>query len=231
MDLNRLQDNINDLRPRNHLYLASGAASLAAGFAFDTTQFPDGYHQLTAVAYEGTSVRTQTRVSRTVRIQNTALAATFTPLLAGTNTTLDAPLQFAIAANATNISRIELFSTGGSVGVVSNQSSVVMTAPSTLLGLGLHPFYAVVTDSLGHKYQTQTVWIRLVPSFKLSITLSPLALSWPATPGQSYDVFSTTNLAVPFQFVGSILATNTPAQWGVSNVDNSPVFYRVRYRP
>ncbi len=110
---NLLQDNLTDLRPRNHLYVSSGAASLPVSFVLDTTRFPDGYHQLTAVAYEGTSVRTQTRISRNVRIQNTSLTATFTPLLAGTNATLDMPLQFAVTASATNISRIELFSTGG----------------------------------------------------------------------------------------------------------------------
>ena len=73
---NLLQDNLTDLRPRNHLYVSSGAASLPVSFVLDTTRFPDGFHQLTAVAYEGTSVRTQTRISRTVRIQNTALTAT-----------------------------------------------------------------------------------------------------------------------------------------------------------
>src|SRR5208337_2907418 len=124
---------------------------------------PDGFHQLTAVAYEGTSVRTQTRVSRTVRVQNTALTASFTALLAGTNATLDFPLQFSITASAGNIARIELFSTGGSIGVVSNQSSAVLTVPSATLGLGLHPFCALVTDTTGNRYQTQTVGVRLVP--------------------------------------------------------------------
>src|SRR5208283_2366996 len=92
---NFFEDNLTDLRPRNHLYCSSGAASLPIGFVLDTTQIPDGYHQLTAVAYEGTSVRTQTRISRNVQIQNTSLVATFAPLLAGTNVTLNMPLQFA----------------------------------------------------------------------------------------------------------------------------------------
>ncbi len=226
-----LQDNINDLRPRNHLYLSSGAASLAVNYPFDTTQIADGFHQLTAVAYEGTSVRTQTRVTRTVRIQNTSLSATFTPLLNGTNATLDMPLQFSIAASATNIARIELFSTGGSIGVVSNQSSVVITAPSALLSLGLHPFYAVVTDTNGKQYQTQTLSIRLIPSFKLSIVGSPAALSWSATSGQFYNVLATTNLGSPFQLTGVVQASNSVAQWPFSPTNPAPVFYRVQVRP
>ena len=53
---NPLADNVNDLRPRNHLYVSSGLNSPAVNFACDTTQWPDGWHQLTAIAYEGTSV-------------------------------------------------------------------------------------------------------------------------------------------------------------------------------
>ncbi len=37
---NRLQDNLTDLRPRNHFYVSSGAASLPASFVLDTTPLP-----------------------------------------------------------------------------------------------------------------------------------------------------------------------------------------------
>ena len=228
---NPLQDNLTDLRPRNHLYVSSGAASLPVSFVLDTTRLPDGFHQLTAVACEGTSVRTQTRVSRSVRVQNTALTASFAPLLVGTNTTLDVPLQFTVTANAPNISRIELFSTGGSLGVVSNQSSAVFTAPSAALGLGLHPFYALVTDTSGNQYQTETDWIRLIPSFKLSISSVPLALSWPATTGVPYTVLATTNLDSPFQTVTSIVASSTLVQWPIPTPAGAASFYRVSLSP
>jgi len=226
-----LQDNLTDLRPRNHLYVSSGTASLATAWALDTTRFPDGFHQLTAVAYEGTSVRTQTRASRNVRIQNTALTATLTLLLAGTNATLDVPLQFTVTASPTNIARIELFSTGGSVGVSSNRASVVFTVASAALGLGLHPFYALVTDTAGHQYQTQTDWIRLIPPLLLSISNPPLTLSWPAIPGQGFDVLATTNLASPFQRVTSLVASSTVIQWPIPTPASTVSFYRVRLSP
>ena len=228
---NFLQDNLTDLRPRNHLYISSGAASLPANWVLDTTRFPDGFHQLTAVAFEGTSVRTQTRISRKVRFQNTALTATLTPLVAGTSATLDLPLQFTVTANANNIARIELFSTGGSVGVSSNQASVVFTVPSPALGLGLHPFYALVTDTDGNQYQTQTDWVRLVPSFQLSISRPPLTLSWSTIPGQGYDVLATTNLASPFQTVTSLLASSTVIQWPIPTPAATAGYYRVRLSP
>src|ERR1035437_539034 len=57
---NLLQDNLTDLHPRNHLYVSSGATALPVSFVLDTTRFPDGFHQLTAVASAGTSVRNPT---------------------------------------------------------------------------------------------------------------------------------------------------------------------------
>lgn len=228
---NRLEDNLSDLQPRNHLYVSSGATLLPVNFVLDTTQLPDGFHELAAVAYEGTSVRTQTRVSRTVQIQNTALTASLTPLLAGTNATLEMPLQFAVAANTTNISQIELFSTGGSVGAVSNQPAAVFSVASASLGLGLHPFYALATDSLGNRYRTGTAWIRLIPSIQLSITGPPLTLTWQAIPGRQYDILATTNLSAAFQSVASVVASNSIAQWPVSAPDGAVSFYRVLLTP
>jgi hypothetical protein len=228
---NFLQDNLTDLRPRNHLYISSGLTSLPVSFALDTTRFPDGYHQLTAVACEGTSVRTQTRISRNVQIQNTSLSATFAPLLAGTNVTLNMPLQFAVTAGATNISSIELFSTGGSISVISNQSSTVFTVPLASLGLGSHPFYAVVTDTSGNRYQTPTDWIRVIPSFTLSISGAPLKLSWQAIPGVGYDILTTTNLSTAFQTVTSLVASNTVMQWPIPASSVAASFYRVRSSP
>ena len=227
---NPLADNVTDLRPRNHLYLSSGANSLAVNFACDTTQLPDGYHQLTAVAYEGTSVATQTRVTRNVRIQNTSLTATLAALPTGTNVTLDQQLQFTVTANATNIARIELFSTGGSVGVATNQAAAVFSLSAAYLGLGLHPFYALVTDQAGHRYQTQTVWYRIIPAITLTLAGTPPVLSWPAIPGRQYDLQSTTNLANGFQTVTTIAATNSVIQWPITTT-GSAAFYRVQLDP
>ena len=228
---NSLEDNLTDLRPRNHLYVSSGAASLPVSFVFDTTRVADGFHELTAVAYEGNSVRTQTRISRNVQVRNTALTATLTPPLAGTNATLDMPLQFAVTANATNIASIQLFSTGGLLGTVSNQSAAVFLAPSATLWLGAHPFYAVVTDTLGHQYRTQTQWIRIVPSISLSLSEAPLTLSWPAIAGLDYEIQATTNLATPFAPVASVTASGSIAQWAVAASGGPTAFYRVRLKP
>ena len=227
---NPLADNLNDLRPRNHLYLSSGADLLTVSFACDTAKMPEGYHQLTAIACEGTSVATQTRMVRNVRIQNTSLTATLAALPAGTNATLDQQLQFTVTANTTNIARVELFSTGGSVGAATNQAAAVFGVSAAFLGLGLHPFYALVADQTGHRYQTQTIWYRVFPTITLTLTGTPPMLTWPAVPGRQYDVQSTTNLASGFQTVTAIIATNSIIQWPV-NTTGSAGFYRVQLNP
>jgi uncharacterized protein (TIGR03790 family) len=223
---NTLDDNVRDLQPRAHVYLSSGAASLPVQFTIDTTRFADGFHDLTAVAYEGTSIRTQTRVEQTMQFHNTALSATFAALPATTN----GDLPFAIAANATNIPQIELFSTGGPVAVATNQAAAELAAPAATLGVGLHPFYAVVTDANGHQYQTSTIWEQL-PALQLSVIGPPLALSWPAIAGRQYNILATTNLIGAFQSVGTVLATNAVAQWTIAAPPTGVVFYRVSVVP
>src|ERR1017187_5294602 len=111
----KLDQNVGDLQPRNHLYLTAGATNLPFTFAFNTTTQADGSHELTAVAYEGSHVRTQKRIAQTVRVQNTSLSVAFTTLLGDTNIALEVTLQFCVVANTNNISKIELFSTGGSL--------------------------------------------------------------------------------------------------------------------
>lgn len=228
--LNPLTDNRTDLRPRNHLYLSAGKNYLVANVACDTTQMPDGFHQLTAVAYEGTSVATQTRIMRNVWIQNTSLAATLAALPIGSNATLDQQLQFSVTANTTNISRIELFSTGGSVGAATNQAAATFALAAAQLGLGLHPFYALITDQSDHRYQTQPDWIRIIPTISITLAGTPPTLAWSALPGREYDLQSTTNLTATFQTVATLAATNSMIQWPLAPTVGAG-FYRVRLDP
>ena len=212
-----LDSNLPDLYPRNHLYVTAGLTNLPLTFAFNTTTQADGYHELTAVVYEGSHVRTQKRIAQTVRIQNSALSAAFTTLFGGSNTLVGAPLQFSVVAN-TNTTKIELFSTGGSV-------------VGTNLDLGLHPFYAVVTASSGKQYRTETKWIRLVNTeapFPVSLTAPPPVLTWPATVGRSYDILTTTNLTSAFQLSATVAPTNSAALWADTNSAAPRRFYRVR---
>jgi hypothetical protein len=157
-----LTQNLSDLQPRNHLYVTAGASSLALNFPLDTTTLADGYHELTAVAYEGSDTRTQTRATVPVRIQNSSLSATLTLL----DLTNPAPVQgtyhIQAVANTNTVSLITLFSTGGALGAVTNQSTATFPVAGTNLWAGLHPFYAIVKTSGGLEYRTRTAWVQLV---------------------------------------------------------------------
>ena len=170
-------------------------------------QLADGCHQLTAVAYEGTSVATQTRISRNIVVKNTALTASLYSLPVGTNATLSQSLQFTVTANSTNLASIELFGTGGCQGVVTNQAGAVFTVPAAWFGQGLHPFYAVVSDQSGNRFQTATSWYDILPPITLTLSGTPLTLAWQAVPQRQYDVLFSTNLSAGFQTVATITAT------------------------
>jgi len=223
--------NLNDLQPRNHLYVTAGRTNLALTFALNSAALADGWHELAAVAYEGTHVRTQTRLAQTVRLTNSPLAAVFTTLVGDALTAVEATLQFSIAANTPAVSQIELFSTGGSLGRIAGQPTAIFSVPGTNLDLGLHPFYAVVTRTDGRQYRTETKWIRLVGPenpFPLAITASGPAVMWTATAGRSYDILTATNLTGPFQFYQRLTPANSAGHWIETNAVPSPRFYRVR---
>ncbi|HLH53888.1 MAG TPA: TIGR03790 family protein [Verrucomicrobiae bacterium] len=222
-----LQDNVSDLRPRDHLYVYAGLPQVSVSPNLDTTHLADGFHDLTLVAYEGTSVKTQTRITRTVQIQNSSLFATLKPRLSGAQVPLNGSLVIDVNAGTNAVSSIELFSTGGCLGVVSNQPSASFQVSTDFLGQGLHPFYAMVTDTSGHRFKTQTTSIRIVAPLALAISTQPLALSWPSIPGATYDVLGSTHVDSGFQKVASIAATNSVTSWPI--VQNAAqMFYRLQ---
>ena len=230
---NTLDANVTDLQPRGHLYVTAGLTNLPLAFNFNTLTQVDGFHELTAVTYEGSHVHTQNRIAQTVRIQNSSLGAVFTTVVGGSNTALGVTLQFSVVANTNTISKIELFSTGGSLTNVTGQPNAIFSIAGTNLGPGLHPFYAVVTATSGKQYQTETKWIRLVTTgatvaFSLAITNQPPTLLWPAIAGQSYDILSTTNLLNAFQLRDTVVPSNSTARWVETNSSAAQRFYRIR---
>jgi hypothetical protein len=226
-----LEDNLEDLQPRNHLYVTAGITNLALAFALDTTLLQDGYHELSTVCYEGTHVRTQKRVSRNIQIQNTALAANLTPLLDGTNIAVEATLNLSVTANTGAIARIDLFSTGGLYASVFGQSNAIFAVPCVNLGAGVHPFSAVVTDQDGHQYRTQSRWISVVgpeAPFDIQIAGPPVMLQWPTTFGRSYEILGAPSMTASFDLQAGLTATNSIARWAETNLDISQRYYRVR---
>jgi uncharacterized protein (TIGR03790 family) len=158
-----LTQNLSNLEPRNHLYVTAGSARLALTFPLVTTNLADGFHQLTAVAYEGSDVRTETQVTVPVQIQNTSLSATMTLLDLTNLAPSEGIYHIQVTANTNTVNLITLYSTGGALGAVTNESSAVFPVTGTNLWAGLHPFYAIVQTTDGLAYRTQTQSITLGP--------------------------------------------------------------------
>jgi hypothetical protein len=219
-----------DMFPRQHLYVTAGLTNLAMTFGFNTTTQANGYHDLMAVAYEGSHVRTQKRASAPVRIQNAGLSATLAVLYGGTNTALGTTLQFQVTATGGTVSRTELFSTGGSLGVVSNSASASFAVPTANLGIGRHPFYAVVTPVSGTAFRTETTWLRIIgpePPFSLTALAEPARLTWPATVGRNYQMWSGPTPITITNLRASLIATNSPLVWLEPETNAPGRFYRV----
>ena len=161
-----------------------------------------------------------------MQFRNTALSAAFTALAAAAN----GDLQFAIAANAANIALIELFSTGGCVAAATNQPAAELAAPAATLGVGLHPFYAVVTDAGGQQYQTPTVWEQ-VPALQLSLIGPPQTLAWPAIAGRQYRDFGRQQRRRRFQSRRHVPRHQRAAQWTIPAPPAGAMFYRVSVCP
>jgi len=155
-----LTDNLSDLLARNHLYVTAGATKLALAFPLDTTSIADGFHELTAVAYEGSHVRTQTRSTIPVRIQNSSLSGGLT-LLTGASVLLNGTFQGQVTANTNTVTLTRLYSTGGLLASVTNQPSTIFAIKGSSLGAGLHPLFALLQTSDGLQYRTATSWLRV----------------------------------------------------------------------
>ncbi len=156
-----LLDNLSDLQPRNHLYVTAGATNLTVNFTLNTSALADGFHELTAVAYEGNHVRAQTRITLPVRVQNSTLSASLVLLDLPATAPVLGTYHLQVSASPTNISNITLFSTGGALGTSSNQASTTFTVNGATLGAGLHPFYAIVRTPTGLQYRTAIQSVRL----------------------------------------------------------------------
>jgi len=158
-----LTQNLSDLQPRNHLYVTSGTTDLGLTFPLDTTALADGYHDLTAVAYEGSNVRTESKVTLPVVVQNGPLSATLTVLDLTNQIPVQGACHLQVTANTNTVSLITLFSTGGAVATATNASTAIFEVDGTNLWAGLHPFYALVETADGLKYRTQTQCVRFTP--------------------------------------------------------------------
>jgi uncharacterized protein (TIGR03790 family) len=229
-----MDDNVSDLRPRNCLFLTAGATTLPVRSTIDTTALADGYHEIEIVARQGDSVETQTRAFRRVRVANTGLSAVFTSNVGETNSSLLRELQFSVYATGRSIAQIDLHTTGGLIRRATNQNAAVFTVPGAVLGIGLHPFFALVTAEDGSQYRTETLSVRLTalePDFPITISGTPPELHWPAIPGETYQILGAPIPTATFSPVTNLVASNSSGRWPLPPGFGNAMFYIIRSSP
>jgi hypothetical protein len=172
-----------------------------------------------------------------VRIRNTPLRATLTSSAALGVAGVAETLRFTVAASTNTITSIELFSTGGSVGVVSNLPQAEFLVAGDSLGAGLHPFHALVTGADGARYRTTTLPVRLLetpftPSFEVRAIPAPFTLCWPGVAGVAYEVLSADVVTGPFEVRAVLTPAHTgPVSWMEAETNAAWRFYRLRGVP
>ena len=138
----------------------SGVPVLRGQFSLDTRGLADGFHEITAVTFEGSHVQTQQRITLPVEVQNTSLQADLLFRTISESNSIGTPVSAAVTANNQNIASIQLFSTGGLIESSTNQSAATFPISGKNLGAGLHPFWALVVDSDRQQYRTRTRYMR-----------------------------------------------------------------------
>lgn len=227
----------NDQAARNHVYLSAGATNLVFSFPLDTTLLDDGFHELTAVAYEGTHVRSQTHATLPVWVRNTPLDATLTLLGADARVAVETNFLVQVTANTNTVTLIELFATGGRLAAATNQSSATFTVSAAFLGPGRHPLYARVTAPVG-RFRTTNAVVR-VTGRETEITahltsLSPPTVAWPGVTGRRYQILSADAADAGYVLRDTVTASNSV--WNLWS-DPEPAtlltqrFYRVGVSP
>ena len=207
----RLDERPNDLQPRNHLYLAAGKSRVDLLIPLDTTLLSDGFHELRAVAYEGTSMATQTHVPIQVRISNTGLEAACELVGASGPVYVGDQAQVRVSAGPQAIRRIDLFTTGGRLAGSTNESISTFTLRGDVLGAGSHSVYALVTDTDGRQYRTAPAIVTFYrhPPIRLTWSGTPAqALSWTGEMGFRYEILSADALEGAWRLRDTILSGN-----------------------
>lgn len=223
-----LRQNIADLHPRQHIYVSSGLPVLEGEATIDTTGIPDGVHEFIAVAYEGTHVRIQTRASMQVNVKNTPIMGTL-QRLSGSLAPPGSQVRLRVEASGAPVQRIELFTTGGLAGIATNVSSADFELSADWLGAGVHPFYALVTTSLG-SFRTSAQRIVVTAPFEISVRTGPgVVLEWPAIPGGRYEVLSGNHSLGITNSLATLQANTSIGRWSGPTPTTVPALYRVRF--
>ena len=154
----QFNDNADNLSARATVFLAAGVTQMNGVVSLDTTNWPDGPHELTLVARDGTGVETEGRATVHVVVDNHDLSCVITSpvdriyrLKTGVLT-----VDVATAVSIGTVTQVVVYAEGKVV-------STGVTAEVDLAGFGAGPLrlQAQAWDDLGRSTLSEIVTVRL----------------------------------------------------------------------
>lgn len=158
----RFNDNADVLSARATVFLSEGSTNLSAGYSLITTNLADGPHELTVVAYEGTAVKTQGRVTIPFIVDNHAVECAITnPPSGGT-----ALLSESVTAHvqASSVTSVEFY-VEGKLFASTHTTPYVFSFAATNYGVGALNIQAKAFTSGGASTLSSNVLLTILPDY------------------------------------------------------------------
>jgi uncharacterized protein (TIGR03790 family) len=155
-------DNSNVLSARATIFLSEGRTNLVGTYSLVTTNLADGPHELTAVVYEGTAVRTQGRVTIPFVVDNNAVACAITnPPTGGTALLSESVTAYVQASSVTSVE----FYVEGKRLASTNAIPYVFSFAATNYGVGSVTLQAKAYASTGESVLSSNVTVTILPDY------------------------------------------------------------------
>ena len=155
------------LSARATVFLSEGRTNLAGAYSLNTTTLADGPHELMAVAYEGTAVRSQGRVKIPFVVNNHTASCVITSpadhasFLLGTSVTVHVS---ASAAGGGSVSTVQCY-VEGKLLASTGTAPYVFTFPATNYGVGLVGVQARSVSSNGDAVLSERRDLVILPDY------------------------------------------------------------------
>ena len=155
-------DNSNVLSARATVFLSEGRTNLVGTYSLVTTNIADGPHELTAIVYEGTAVRTQGRVTIPFVVDNNAIACAITnPPTDGTALLSESVTAYVQASAVTSVE----FYVEGKLMASTNAPPYVFSFAATNYGVGRVNLQAKAFASGGNSVLSSSVVLTILPDY------------------------------------------------------------------
>jgi uncharacterized protein (TIGR03790 family) len=119
-----------------------------AQYFWNSTAWPDGWHRIEVVSYEGSKYSTQGQDTIWVNVQNAGRSATITDPAPGQQVGGTFPVTIATTGGMTSV---RVFAEGLLLGTAAGSTPFVIGVDSSVLGRGLHSLVAIASDAAGNE--------------------------------------------------------------------------------